>query len=100
MPFNIYEVMTKTPIAGVGGSKAHTIGCGYVHLKLECDRYTSILALQVVLHVPDNHNNPLSLGRWEMARQSYSAYNSKLYLLMKEGKHIVKGARACNELYK
>ena len=37
MPFDIYEVISVTPIAGVGRSKAHVIEQGSVHLKSKCD---------------------------------------------------------------
>jgi hypothetical protein len=66
--FHTYEAIPEVSIAGVGRLKAHAVGKGSVHLKLECDGRTYILELQNVLHVPNNRNNLLSLGQWEANR--------------------------------
>jgi len=98
--FITYKIIPEVPISGVGGLKTHVIGRGRVNLQLECDGKTYILELHDILHVPDNHNNLLSLGRWETAGRSYTARDGILSLLMKEGKPIARGAKVRNNLYK
>ena len=61
--FITYESILEIPISGVGGLKTHVIRQGRVNLWSECDDNTYILGLYDVLHVPDNHNNLLSLRR-------------------------------------
>jgi len=98
--FITYEIIPEVPISGVGGLKTHAIGQGRVNLQSECDGKTYILELHNVLHVPDNRNNLLSLGRWETAGRSYTAHNGILSLLTKEGKPIARGTKVRNNLYK
>src|SRR5712691_11018552 len=76
--FTTYERIPEVAIAGVGEMKARAIGRGIVNVESECDGKKCILELQDVLHVPENHNNLLSLGRWEAIGRGYSARDGKL----------------------
>ena len=98
--FITYESILEIPISSVGGLKTHVIRQGRVNLRSECDNKTYILELHDVLHIPDNRNNLLSLGRWETAGCSYIACDSTLSLLTKEGKPVARGAKVRNNLYK
>jgi len=59
-----------------------------------------ILELHDVLHVLDNHNNLLSLGRWETVGCSYIVCDGILSLLTKDRKPVARGAKVRNNLYK
>jgi len=98
--FTTYKQIPDVPIAGVGGAEAHAIGKGTIKLISECNGHTYVLELQDVLHVPNNRNNLLSLGRWEKVRQSYNACDDVLSLLTKDKRTIVRGAKVRNNLYK
>lgn len=98
--FITYKSILEVPISGVGRLKMYTIRQGRVTLQSECDRKTYILELHDVLHVPDNYNNLLSLGQWEIAGHSYTGCDSMLSLLTKEGEPIARGTKVRNNLYK
>ena len=98
--FTTYKRIPEIPIAGVGGAKAHAIGKGTIKLISECDGHTYVLELQDILHVPNNRNNLLSLGRWEKAGRSYNGCDDILSLLTKDKQTVAKGAKVRNNLYK
>ena len=98
--FKTYKLIPEIPISGVGGAKVHVIGQGSIKLMSECNKCTYILELQNVLHVPNNKNNLLSLGKWERDGQSYNACDGALSLLMKEKKPVANSVKISNNLYK
>jgi len=98
--FITYETIPEVLISGVGRLKTHMIGQGRVNLWSKCDGKMYILELHNVLHVLDNHNNLLSLGRWETVGCSYIVCDGILSLLTKDRKPVTRGAKVRNNLYK
>ena len=71
-----------------------------IYLHLECDGKSYILQLNNVLHVPQNRNSLLSLGRWEAEhKQKISVEDRRLKLRTKEGTAVAEGRRLSNKLY-
>lgn len=85
MPFDIYKVISVTPIAGVGRSKAHKIGQGGLHLKSKCNDAHIFLSYKMShMYYLKTKHHPITKamgGRWT---KSYKAYNGKLDFLIKE----------------
>ena len=61
--FATYEMILKVRVSGVGGIQSFTITRGTVFLQVECNGMLRTLQLHNVLHIPENSNNLLSLGR-------------------------------------
>ena len=96
---NYKPVMGKT-VAGVGNHQANVEGRGTVELESNYNGYKYLLRLENVLHIPSNRNNLISLGRWDQAGGRYTGGGGVLILITKDGKHVAKGTKIDNNLYK
>ncbi|KAF8055684.1 hypothetical protein FPV67DRAFT_1355510, partial [Lyophyllum atratum] len=72
---------------------------GTVELESYIDGTTYILKLQNVLHIPDNRNNLMSLGRWDASGGRYQGGNGTLSLINNAGHIVAKGTKVNNHLY-
>jgi hypothetical protein len=95
--FTEYTPQSHATVGGVGNSAK---GRGTVLLEASCDGHKYNLRLEHVLHVPENKNNLLSLGRWAAAGGTFANTGGTLRLTTKGGKTIAKGVQKENNLFK
>ena len=97
--FATYTPLNDISIAGVGPLRTNAVGKGTIYLQSRCDRYLHTIELNNALHVPENRNNLLSLGRWEQAGRSITLSQGNITLLSEEGNPIARGNKLRNSLY-
>ena len=98
--FVSYKPVTGKTVAGVSNNKAIIEGRGTIELEsiYKNDKY--LLRLENVLYIPSNRNNLISLGRWDDAGGRYTGGGGGIIFITKDGKHVVKGTKIDNNLYK
>jgi hypothetical protein len=98
--FTEYTPQSHATVGGVGNTKVSAKGRGTVLLEASCDGHKYNLRLEHVLHIPENKNNLLSLGRWAAAGGTFANTGGTLRLTTKGGKTIAEGMRKENNLFK
>ena len=98
--FVSYAPLTGKTVAGVGNNQAKVEGHGTIELESMYNGFKYLLRLENVLHIPSNRNNLISLCRWDKARGRYTDGGGSLTLIMKDGKHVARGTKIENNLYK
>ena len=76
--FITYVPIEPIPVMGVGNIRAHAKGRGSIRIKSHCDDHEYTLILENVLHVPENSNNLISLGRSDRNGRRYEGHNGIL----------------------
>jgi len=98
--FVSYQPLTGKTVAGVGNNQANAEGRGTIELESIYNDYKYLLKLENVLYIPSNRNNLISLGRWDRAGGRYTGGGGAILLTTKDGKHVAKGTKINNNLYK
>ena len=98
--FISYKPVTGKTVAGVGNNHAIVEGRGTIELESTYKDYKYLLRLENVLHIPSNRNNLISLGHWDHAGGRYTGGGGAIILVTKDGKHVAKGTKIDNNLYK
>jgi hypothetical protein len=98
--FAEYKPQSGASVSGVGNTTVTVEGRGTVILESECEGLKHVLRLQNVLHIPNNKNNLISLGRWEAAGAEYRGRNGQLAMITADGRTVAIGKRVENHLYK
>jgi hypothetical protein len=80
--FVSYAPTKGTSVLSVGNIEISVLGRGTVELETVCDRSRYVLQLKNVLHIPNNQNSLISLGRWDDAGSSYTSKGGTLQLTM------------------
>lgn len=70
---------------GVGNVKAKAEGQGTVELVSLCNSHKYILYLQDILYILANHNNLISLGKWDKVGGCYIGGGGVITLITKDG---------------
>ena len=97
--FVSYKPIKNAVVQGVGDLTTHAKGKGTVLLESEVNGNKYIIRLENVLYIPNNHNNLISLGRWDVSGGRYHSGNGTLSLITKDGHTIAKGNKINNHLY-
>jgi hypothetical protein len=98
--FTTFRSIDKMTVSGVGNVTTLAEGRGTVELESNIDGHTYILQLKDVLYIPSNNQNLISLGRWDNSGGHYIGGGGIIMLVTKDGKHIAKGHKISNNLYK
>jgi hypothetical protein len=98
--FTTYQLILDTSVVGVGNAKVIAEGRGTIELESNYNGHKYIICLKEVLYIPSNHNNLISLGRWDNVGGRYTGGGGVLILITKDGKRVVKGTKVENNLYK
>jgi hypothetical protein len=98
--FTSYTPANNVSVTGVGSKKADIAGRGTVELISTCEGTSYNIRLENVLHIPDQRNNLISLGRWDSAGGRYCGGKGQITLVTKDGKRIATGTKVENHLYK
>jgi hypothetical protein len=78
--FVSYAPTKGTSVLSVGNIEISVLGRGTVELETVCDGSRYVLQLKNVLHIPNNQNSLISLGRWDGAGSSYTSKGGTLRL--------------------
>ena len=95
-----YTPSNNTSVIGVGGKKVKIAGRGTVILISTFNGQRYILRLEDVIHVPEQTNNLISLGRWDKSGGTYTGGKGKITLTTNNGVQIARGMQLTNNLYK
>jgi GAG-pre-integrase domain len=75
-------------------------GRGTVELESTYNDFKYLLRLKNFLYIPNNWNNLISLGCWDRAGGRYIGGGGAIKLITKDGKHVARGTKIDNNLYK
>ena len=92
--------MQKAAVIGVGNISTQAEGRGIVELESEMNGQKYIVKLNDVLYIPSNKQNLFLLGHWDKAGGHDIGGQNQLILISKGGRHIAKGNKISNNLYK
>jgi len=95
-----YTPSSNTSVTGVGGMKVKIAGRGTVILILTFNGQKYILRLEDVIHVPEQTNNLISLGRWDKSGGTYIGGKGTIVLTTNNGVQVTQGVQVANNLYK
>jgi hypothetical protein len=98
--FTTFQSIDKMTVSGVGNVTTLAEGRGTAELESNIDGHTYILQLKDVLYIPLNNQNLISLGCWDNSGRHYIEGGGIIMLVTKDGKHIAKGHKISNNLYK
>ena len=104
--FATYGPVPKISISGVGGAKVFAIGMGMVYLIAEYEGIPHTFQLNIVLHVPNNIWNLMSIPLWEEPAGQGAHFKDHQVILttdkttQKVGTPIAKGPKINRKLYR
>ena len=98
--FTKFHPLTATTVTEVGKLETKAKGRGTVELISWCNHHKYMLQLENVLYIPTNHNNLISLGKWDQDGRRFDGRGGVLTIITKEGVSVAQGTKVENNLYK